>query len=166
MDTDTFLEHYGILGMHWGVRKKEEVNPVLDAYRTTQQSLQTNPKHYTDPKKKTHGVSAFAAGIILLGAGITLGMVASDNAVVKKGKSFVANMVLKKSLSRKLTTIPRPVRPVNQTIRRVAPVVKQNVKRVVPTVKRVMPNVKRTVSSPSSVKTHAQQVEDAYRRWM
>lgn len=167
MDTDAFLEHYGILGMRWGQRKKEEVNPVVDAYRTTQQSLQTNPKHYTDPKKKTHGVSAFAAGMILLGAGITLGMVASDNAVVKKGKSFVANMALKKTLSRKLITIPRQVKPdVRQTIRRVVPTVKQNVNKVAPTIKRVAPTIKRATPTPSSVKTHAKQVEDAYRRWM
>lgn len=143
MDTDAFLEHYGIFGMRWGQRKPEPVvqnNPIQTMYKPSQAPVAPQPV------QKNHRLAKAAGALILLGAGITLGVALGNKPVVNKGRSFVTGLMKKKgvaeTVAKKLITIPKPVRPT----------VQQTVKRIVP--------------KSASAQEHARRVEAAYNRWM
>lgn len=81
METDTFLEHYGIMGMHWGQRKAETSTPL-----TKEQKSDRNLK-----------VLKLVGGVLALSAGITAAMIIPRKKIpFAKGRSAVSTVLKNK----------------------------------------------------------------------
>lgn len=92
-DLDAFLEHHGVKGMHWGVRKSRPTgskNVIL--------KVEQGPTHHPLSKKELGGTAAASLGAAFIGrlafklnapasAAIGLGTAATITALIDKHKN-------------------------------------------------------------------------------
>lgn len=88
-DVDTFLTHYGIAGMHWGIRKEKETSSVKKSNKELM-----SPKTKDFLKKVAIGAAVVAAGTALYGT-YKYADIKITSAIFNGPKTFIKNGGLK-----------------------------------------------------------------------